>query len=280
MNELLLKDNIPLKTSIDVARIRRSCRVVEDTLAFLADIVREGVTTANIDRSAEEFILQRGGRPALKGYRGFPSSICISVNNTAAHGIPDQNQLEDGDIVSVDTTIEVNGWYGDGAWTYIVGKGSADAQRLLRAAWQSNLAGIMNAQAGGKLGDIGEAISSTANRFGCSVIQDYVGHGIGRNLHEDPLVPNFGEKGQGEKIAAGMVFTVEPIVCLGEKDVRVLDDGWTVVTADGSLSAQFENTVAVFSNRLEVLTFSSSQMTDFLDEPPFFLNRRRSSRRL
>jgi len=270
MNEILLKDTMPLKTSIDVARIRRSCRVVADTLTYLARYLTEGTTTEAIDRMAEEYIRHRGGHPSLKGYRGFPKTLCISVNNTAAHGIPDQYTFERGDIVSIDTTIDVDGWHGDGAWTYIVGDGSPDARRLLRAAWQANLAGIKNVRAGGQLGDIGEAISRTAASFGCSVIQDYVGHGIGRNLHEDPLVPNFGEKGQGEKIVAGMVFTIEPIVCLGGKDVKVLEDGWTVITADGSLSAQFENTVAVFENRLEVLTLSSQRLEDFLDEPPCF----------
>ena len=273
MREVLsrtMETYIPLKTAIDVARIRRSCRVVEDTLKYLAEVICEGITTQEIDRLAGEYIVGRGGSPALKGYRGFPCAICASVNNVAAHGIPGSYRLGKGDVVTIDTTIELNGWHGDAAWTYIVGKASPDTERLLRAAWQANLAGLMSIEAGANLGDVGNAISRAATRLGCSVIQDYVGHGIGRDLHEEPYVPNYGERGQGLRIVPGMVFTVEPIVSLGDKKVRVLDDGWTVITNDGSLTAQFENTVAVFKDRVEVLTLSSFSLPAQVDLPPIY----------
>ena len=261
---------VPLKTSIEVARIRRSCHLVEDTLKYLAEMICEGISTGELDRLAEEYIVGRGGIPALKGYRGFPNAICASINNVAAHGIPDGQRLERGDVVSIDTTIELNGWHGDAAWTYIVGKATPDTERLVRAAWQANLAGLMSIEAGASLGDVGSAISRAANSMGCSVIQDYVGHGIGKELHEDPYVPNYGERGQGQRIVPGMVFTVEPIVSLGDKKVRVLEDGWTVITVDGSLTAQFENTVAVFKDRIEILTLSSQTVATHIDLPPVY----------
>jgi len=259
---------VSLKTSIDVARIRRACRLAEECLRRLGSMIAVGVTTAVLDREAGSWLADRGGVPALRGYRGFPGCICASVNNVAAHGIPSNRSLEEGDLVSLDITVSVNGWHGDAAWTFLVGKGTPDSRRLLRAAWTASLAGIKAARAGNRIGDVGAAIQKTARTFGCSVIEDYVGHGIGRAMHEDPMVLNFGSADTGMRIVPGMVFTIEPMLNLGARDVHVSTDGWTLVTTDGSLSAQFEHTVAVFRDYTEVLTYSRGDIFSSLDVPP------------
>lgn len=259
---------ISFKTSVDVARIRRACRAAEKCLRNLAPCVRAGITTAELDLLAAGFLRESGAEPALKGYRGFPGTICASVNNVAAHGIPSNRRLENGDLLSLDITTRVNGWHGDAAWTFLVGEAVPDERRLLRAAWQANLAGIKAAVAGGRMGDVGHAIQETARRHGCSVIEDYVGHGIGRAMHEDPMVLNFGAADTGMRIVPGMVFTVEPMLNLGGRDVHVSTDGWTLVTTDGSLSAQFEHTVAVFRDYTEVLTYSRGDVFSSMDFPP------------
>jgi methionyl aminopeptidase len=265
-----MEREISLKTSVDVARIRRACRVAERCLQHLKEHIGPGMTTAGLDGIAAEFLRKSGADAALKGYRGFPGSICTSVNNVAAHGIPSGHVLEEGDVLSVDITVRVDGWHGDAAWTFLVGQGGPDARRLLKAAWKANLAGLRAARAGGRIGDVGSAIQAEARRLGCSVIEDYVGHGIGRAMHEDPMVLNFGERDTGTRIVAGMVFTVEPMVNLGGPEVRVSPDGWTLATTDGSLSAQFEHTVAVFRDHSEVLTFSGGDIFAHVDFPPFF----------
>ncbi len=259
---------ISLKTSVDVARIRRACRIAEKCLRYLAPIVQPGISTAELDRLAARFLEAGGAVPALRGYKGFPGCICTSVNNVAAHGIPSNRELETGDILSIDITVSVDGWHGDAAWTFIVGEGSPDGRRLLRAAWNASLAGIRMAVAGNRIGDVGAAIQESARRFGCTVIEDYVGHGIGRAMHEDPMVLNFGVADTGLRIVPGMVFTVEPMLNLGGRDVHVSSDGWTLVTADGSLSAQFEHTVAVFRDYTEVLTYSHGDIFESPDFPP------------
>jgi methionyl aminopeptidase len=265
-----MEREISLKTSVDVARIRRSCRVAERCLRYLKDFVRPGVSTSALDELADAFLRKNGATPALRGYRGFPRSICTSVNNVAAHGIPSDALLEDGDLLSIDITVSVDGWHGDAAWTYIVGQAGPDSRRLLRASWTATMAGIRAARAGGRLGDVGSAIQGAARKLGCSVIEDYVGHGIGRAMHEDPMVLNFGERNTGMRIVAGMVFTVEPMVNLGGPEAQVSTDGWTLVTCDGSLSAQFEHTVAVFRDYTEVLTFSDGGEASSVDFPPYF----------
>lgn len=259
---------VPLKTSLDVARIRKACRVAQGTLRHLAQHVAPGASTRELEQIAERYILANGAVPALKGYRGFPGVICASTNNITAHGIPDSTALDDGDVVTVDVTVGLDGWYGDAAWTYLVGDATDNRRALVRAAWRACLAGIVSVKAGGHLGDVGEAIKRVASRGGCSVVQEYVGHGIGRELHEEPRVPNFGMRGTGERIVAGMVFTVEPVVTAGGEAVHVLDDGWAVATDDGSLSAQFEHTVAVYRDGIEILTFGGYNLRDCLDEPP------------
>jgi methionyl aminopeptidase len=263
-----MDSEISLKTSVDVARIRRASRMAERCLRYLAPIVRAGISTLELDRLAGRFLEENDAVPALRGYRGFPGCICTSVNNVAAHGIPSNRELEPGDLLSIDITVSVNGWHGDAAWTYLVGEGTPDSRRLVRAAWTASLAGTRAAVAGNRIGDVGAAIQEAARRFGCTVIEDYVGHGIGRALHEDPMVLNFGTADTGLRIVPGMVFTVEPMLNLGRRDVHVSSDGWTLVTTDGSLSAQFEHTLAVFRDYTEVLTFSHGDLFDSLDFPP------------
>lgn len=211
-----------------------------------------------------------GGTAAMKGYRGYPAAICASVNNVAAHGIPGSYELRRGDIVSVDISARIEGWHGDGAWTYVVGEASPDSRRLLKAAWQATMEGIRAARAGSRLGDVGAAIHSAAQRYGCSILDKFVGHGIGVDLHEEPMVLNFGRRGTGPPIVPGMVITIEPIVCLGRPEAHVLGDGWSIVTDDSSPCAQFEHTIAVFSDRTEVLTFSAGSAIAGGELPPYF----------
>jgi methionyl aminopeptidase len=259
---------ISFKTSVDVAHIRRACRIAEKCLRYLAPCVRAGITTEELDRLAGRFLEAGDAQSALRGYRGFPGSICTSVNNVAAHGIPTNRKLENGDVLSIDITTNVNGWHGDAAWSFLVGEPDADRRRLIKASWAATLEGMRAAVAGNHIGDVGAAIQEAARKLGCSVIEDYVGHGIGRMMHEDPMVPNFGAPDSGPRIVPGMVFTIEPILTLGAADVHISSDGWTLVTGDGSLSAQFEHTLAVFRDYTEVLTFSRGDIFDFLDFPP------------
>jgi methionyl aminopeptidase len=265
-----VEQEVQLKTSVEVARVRRSCRIAELTLRHLAQLVKPGVTSVSLERAAVEFIERGGGMAALKGYRGFPASICASPNNVTAHGVPDENPLQEGDVLTLDVTVEVEGWYGDAAWTYAVGDVGDDRMALIRAAWRACIAGLVSARAGGYIGDVGHAVSAIAARHGFSVVTEYVGHGIGQAMHEEPRIPHVGVKGAGPRIVAGMTFTVEPVITAGSPDVVVMDDGWTVATADGSLSAQFEHTVAVYRDGLEILTLSEMPLRDCLDEPPYF----------
>lgn len=210
--------------------------------------------------------LDSAGAEMSQRLAGFPGTACVSINNVAAHGVPDDRPLEDGDLVTVDLSTRINGWASDAAWTYIVGPGSAAAHRLVKAAWKTTNAGILACRAGRRLGDVAAVIERTAARYGCAVIREFTGHGIGRGLHEAPAVPNSGDAGTGEPIVPGMVLTVEPVLTLGTGGVRKLNDGWTYVSADGSLAAQFEHTVSVFSRHTEVLTFDGDLESDV---PPF-----------
>lgn len=223
----------------------------------------------DIDGICREFIETNGGRPSLYGYRNYPGNVCTSVNNVAAHGIPGNYALRDGDLITVDLTVELDGWHGDTAWTFAVGKIDEDSTRLLRAAWNTTMKAIAATKAGIRMGDIGNNIARTAQRFGCSVLDSFVGHGIGHDMHEEPMVLNSGEPGTGVPIVPGMVVTIEPILCLGNPEVQVLEDGWTIVTRDSSRCAQFEHTIAIFSNRTETLTNTRGEDTLRLDFPPF-----------
>ncbi len=260
---------IPLKTRLEVGYIRRASALVENTLRDIRAMITPGTTTLEINRYCEEQITEGAAGKALKGYRGYPAGICASVNHVAAHGIPTDIPLAEGDMVTIDITVELAGWYGDGSWTYLVGRGTPDQRRLLKAAWLASMAGIKAARAGNRLGDVGYAISSMAVKYGCRVMDNFVGHGIGRDIHEEPMVLPVGERGLGQPIVPGMVFTVEPILTLGSGKTKTLEDGWSIVTTDGSPCAQFEHTLAVFSQKTEVLTLQTAAAGGILPLPPY-----------
>ena len=236
-------------------RIRESARIVGRCLRMLAKEVRPGVSTLELDRMAEEFIRAEGGEPAFKGYRGFPASICASVNEEVVHGIPSAKRiLKDGDVVSLDIGVRKSGFYGDAARTFPVGTISEAAKRLLEATERSLMAGIEMARPDGRVSDISAAIEREVKRSGFSVVRALVGHGVGRELHEEPQVPNYGRPGEGPRLRVGMVLAIEPMVNLGGADVVTLSDQWTVVTADRQLSAHFEHTVAIGEDGPEILS--------------------------
>lgn len=243
-----------LRDRKEIDAIRASARLVARTLEMLTAAVKPGMTTAELDRLAEEFIRANGGRPAFKGYRGFPASICPAVNEEVVHGIPGERRLKDGDIVGLDVGVEMNGYYGDAAVTVPVGKVPAQALGLLRVTREALMAGVARARAGNRVGDISHAIQSHVERHGYSVVRSLVGHGIGREMHEEPQVPNYGPEGRGPRLMAGQVLAIEPMVNVGGADVVTQPDGWTVVTKDGSLSAHFEHTVAVGGDGPEILS--------------------------
>lgn len=258
---------IPLKTSQEVDKIRKSCQLAEEILKDLICRVAPGVIPHNLDRLAAEMVKKSGARSAVAG--GFPGTICVSVNETAVHGIPSSLPLKEGDLLTLDLPLSLDGWCGDVAWCCLVGKGNDDTRRLLKAAWRASQAGIAAARAGGCLGDIGYAINQEAEAHRCRVIEECAGHGIGTSLHEEPVVPNTGMPGAGARIVPGMVFTIEPVLTLGSGTISKTPDGWSMVTGDGSVTAQFEHTVALFRDFTEVLTFPAATLGDHLDFLPF-----------
>jgi methionyl aminopeptidase len=238
-----------------VARIRESAQLVARSLRLVEREVRPGVSTLKLDRLVEEFIRSEGGEPAFKGYRGFPASICASVNEEVVHGIPSPKRvLEEGDVISVDIGVRKDGFYGDAARTFAVGGISPEAARLLEATERALHRGIEQARPGNHLSDISHAVEEEAKRGGYGIVRALVGHGVGRELHEEPQIPNYGPAGQGPLIRAGMVFAIEPMVNQGTGEVITLADQWTVVTADRKLSAHFEHTVAVREGGPEILS--------------------------
>lgn len=220
----------------------------------MAELIAPGITTGEIDRLAEEFISRNGARPAFKGYRGFPASVCSSVNDQVVHGIPGDRVLKEGDIVSLDVGTIMDGFYGDCARTVPVGKVSREAEQLIEVTRKSLEEGITRAQEGGRLTDISHAIQNYVEQHGYSVVRDYVGHGIGRSMHEAPQIPNFGPPNRGPRLKKGMTLAIEPMVNCGSYEVKTLKDGWTVVTCDGSLSAHFEDSIAIDGDRAQILT--------------------------
>jgi methionyl aminopeptidase len=256
---------VTLKSADEVAHLRAAGRLVADTFEVLRERVHPGVTTATLDRLAEEYIRRHGAEPVYKGYvppsargrglRPFPATICASVNDVICHGIPaTRRPLEEGDIVGVDIGLRLNGWIGDACVTYPVGAVAPATARLLAVTEECLALGIERARAGGTLGDIGAAIQRHAEAAGFSVVREYTGHGLGRNLHEEPTVLHYGTPGSGRRILSGMVFTIEPMINAGRPETRVDRDGWTVRTADGSLSAQFEHTLAITPDGPAILT--------------------------
>lgn len=245
---------IILKSNDEITLMKKAGKIVGETLLLLEKEVKPGVTTAELDMMAEEFITKHGAKPSFKGLYGFPSSLCISVNEQVIHGFPGAYVLKEGDIVSVDCGAYINGFHGDAARTFPVGNISKEAQRLIDVTRDSFFKGIEYAKVGNRLSDISHEIQSYVEAAGFSVVRDFVGHGIGRNVHEDPNVPNFGKSGRGPKLQEGMVLAIEPMVNAGTYKVTTLKDRWTVVTADNSLSAHYENTVAILSDGPEILT--------------------------
>ncbi|MBI5747654.1 MAG: type I methionyl aminopeptidase [Nitrospinae bacterium] len=245
---------IILKSRHEIEKMKISNRIVAGVLEEVIKKIRVGVTTIELDRLAESVILKKGGTPAFKGYRGYPNSLCISINEQVVHGIPSNRRLKEGDLVSIDLGVYHDGYYGDAAVTVGVGEITDEAKRLLDATQKALYIGIEKATAGNHLSDISNAVQMYVEGEGFSVVRAFVGHGIGTSLHEEPQVPNFGEAGKGPLLKSGMVLAIEPMVNAGVSDVDVLEDDWTVVTADGSLSAHFEHTVAITDNGVEILT--------------------------
>ena len=231
-------------------------RVVADTLGVLADVIRPGVTTKELDEAAEDYIRCQGGVPAFKGYHGFPASICTSPNSMVVHGIPGAYGLKDGDLISIDVGVTLGGFVADSAYTFAVGEIDEDTQRLLDACQAALEAGIDEARAGNRIGDISSAVQRTTEAAGFSVVRSLVGHGIGRSMHEEPQIPNFGEPGHGPLLAPGMTLAIEPMINAGRAGVVVAEDRWSISTEDGSLSAHFEHTVAVTEDGPRILTLA------------------------
>ncbi|MFO8143716.1 MAG: type I methionyl aminopeptidase [Dehalococcoidales bacterium] len=245
---------IIIKSEREVAIMRQAGRIVAIVLQILGREIKPGMKTRDLDNMASREIEKLGAIPSFKGYHGFPASVCVSVNDEIVHGIPGERVLREGDIVSLDFGSIYNGFQGDAAVTVGVGDIGPEARRLLDATRESLEAGIARAYAGARLGDISAAVQQSAESKGYSVIREYTGHGIGRQMHEDPQIPNFGQPGTGPVLKKGMVLAIEPMVSMGDWHTRIGDDGWTVYTADGSLAAHFENTIAVTDAEPEVLT--------------------------
>ncbi|MGB4337754.1 MAG: type I methionyl aminopeptidase [Bacillota bacterium] len=245
---------IVFKSPAEIELMRRAGFVVWQALERVGQAIRPGITTLELDAIAEETIRAAGAEPSFKGYHGYPASICVSVNEQVIHGIPGDRKLAEGDIVSVDVGAVLDGYHGDSARTFAVGAVSSLARKLMRVTEECLMAAIEVARVGMTLGDIGYAVQSHAESNGFSVVRDFVGHGIGRHMHEDPAVPNYGRPGQGRRLRPGMVLAIEPMVNAGSHGVEVLSDNWTAVTRDGSLSAHFEHTVAITENGPVVLT--------------------------
>ncbi len=246
---------IILKSPRELEILRDANKIVAESHNFLAEQIVDGITTADIDRLGEEYILKLGAIPSFKGYQGYPASICISVNEEVVHGIPSKKKvIKEGDLVSLDIGAYYEGFHGDAARSYGVGQISEEASRLLKAAEGAFFAGIKKALVGNRLSDISYEIQQYAESHGFSVVRDYVGHGIGREMHESPQIPNFGPPNRGPRLKAGMTLAIEPMLNAGTFHVKTLADGWTVVTADGKLSAHYENTIAITEDGPEILS--------------------------
>jgi len=242
------------KSPEELERMARAGRIVAETLALIGEHARPGVTTAELDELAEEFVVGQGGYPTFKGYRGYPAATCISPNSMIVHGIPGPYELGEGDILSVDVGVTLDGFVADSAYTCAIGEISQEAERLLEACQAALAAGIEQCVAGNRLSDISHAIQLATESAGFSVVRSLVGHGVGRSMHEDPQIPNYGQPGRGPQLAEGMTFAIEPMINVGGADIYLHDDEWSISTADGSLSAHFEHTVAVTASGPRILT--------------------------
>lgn len=245
---------ITLKSPTEIGCMRKSCAVIRDLLLYMEDKVKPGVSTKKLDEFVHDYIVKRGAKPSFLGYGGFPASACISIDDVVVHGIPSARRLEEGMIVGVDVGAILDGWQSDAARTFLVGEVSEEKRRLVDTTRKSFFKGVEQFKEGGRLGDISHAIQVYNEERGYSMVRDLVGHGIGREMHEDPQVPNFGRAGHGVRLSVGMVLAIEPMVNMGTWKVETLDDGWTCVTQDGMPSAHYENTVALTENGAEILT--------------------------
>lgn len=245
---------VRIRSQREIEMIRTSAQLVADTLDMLSDSIQPGITTGELDRLAEEFIVKNGGRPAFKGYMGFPASLCISIDDVVVHGIPGDRELETGQIVGIDCGVKKNGYFGDSARTFAVGNISTEDHRLMEVTREALMLGIQAAKQGNYVSDIGHAIQRHVEERGYSVVRELVGHGVGTELHEEPQVPNFGQPSQGQPLKAGMCLAIEPMINLGNKEVFTEKDGWTVRTLDGKPSAHFEHTIAVTENGAQILS--------------------------
>lgn len=267
--------SVEIKTQREIEAMREVGRLAADSLSKVAELIRPGITTNEINAFVHEDTLKKGARPAPLGYRNgdsppFPKSVCTSLNEVVCHGIPSSRVLREGDIINVDITHVYRGFHGDTSATFYVGRPSEDAKRVTEVARRSLELGIAAVRPGARLGDIGAAIQEFAEPHGCSVVEDFVGHGIGRKFHDEPKVAHYGERGKGIRLKPGMTFTIEPMINLGTHEVRILDDEWTAVTADGKLSAQFEHTVLVTPSGVEVLTARAGKLTNSEIFPDYF----------
>jgi methionyl aminopeptidase len=242
------------KSPAEIETMAKAGRLVADTLALVGEHVLPGVTTTELDELADEFIRSHGGTSSFKGYRGYPASICTSPNEMVVHGIPDGRLLADGDILSVDVGVSLGGFVADSAYTFPVGEISAEAERLLEACQAALAAGISQCKSGNRLSDVSHAIQAATEEAGFSVVRSLVGHGIGRAMHEDPQIPNYGAPGRGPELASGMTFAIEPMINAGGPDIYLHDDDWSISTVDGALSAHFEHTVAITDEEPRILT--------------------------
>ncbi|SMC26117.1 methionine aminopeptidase, type I [Desulfacinum hydrothermale DSM 13146] len=246
---------ITLKSPEEIDKIRKACRIVAEVLTRLREAVEPGVSTWDLNALSEELAAERGAKPAFKGYHGFPHALCTSVNEEVVHGMPSKKRvLKEGDIISLDFGVIVDGYYGDAAITVAVGKISGQAEALCRVTRESLDQAIAKARVGNRLSDISHAVQAHVEKHGFAVVREFVGHGIGRNLHESPQIPNYGPPGRGVKLQAGMVFAIEPMINQGRAEIEILEDGWTAVTVDRKLSAHFEHTVAITKNGPEILS--------------------------
>ena len=249
------------RSATEIARMRTANQLVADVLGVLEAAVAPGVTTLDLDQLAERLVREGGAEPAFKGYRGFPATLCASVNEQVVHGIPAATTvLREGDIISLDLGVKMGGFYGDSAVTVPVGRVPEKTQSLLRVTRESLDLALQQVRPGGRLSDLGHAVQTWVEKHGFSIVREFVGHGIGEKLHEEPQIPNYGQPGRGPKLAVGMVLAIEPMVAMGKPETRVLNDGWTAVTRDGSLAAHFEHTVAVSPSGCEVLTARRPQL--------------------
>ena len=238
----------------EIKMISKSCQIVADTIDMLSEFVVPGALISDLDKKAENFITSQGARPAFKGYMGFPSTLCISIEDAVVHGIPGDIELKEGQIVGIDCGAELNGYYGDHAKTFSVGKISSEKKKLMKITEESLYKGIEKAVPGNFVGDIGHAVQTHAESNGFSVVRELVGHGIGENLHEEPQVPNYGAPSQGYKLHAGMCIAIEPMINLGGREIYTAKDGWTILTADGKASAHFEHTIAILDDGPKILS--------------------------